>query len=96
MVLEFIDTSLIRYILPFNGINPHSVIILDNAAIYHVDIVVDTLQSLGVLVPPYSLDLNPIEEAFSKMKTYLRANDAAIQAENSPDDEKFKQEFRNN
>ena len=69
MFLEFIDTSLIRYILPFNGINPHSVIILDNAAIHHVDIVVDTLQSLGVLVhylPPYSLDLNPIEEAFQK------------------------------
>ena len=31
-------------------------------------------------LPPYSPDLNPIEEAFSKVKAYLKANDPAIQA----------------
>ena len=72
--LEFIDTSLIRHILPFNGVNPHSVIVMDNASIHHTDLIADTLQSLGVLVhylPAYSPDLNPIEEAFSKMKSYI-------------------------
>jgi len=36
-------------------------------------------------LPPYSPDLNPIEEAFAKLKAYLRANALAIQA--VPDEE---------
>lgn len=86
--LEFIDRSLLRYVMPFNGVNPCSVVVLDNASIHHVDEVVDAIQSVGALVhflPPYSPDLNPIEEAFSKVKGYLKANDLAIQS--VPDDE---------
>lgn len=74
--------------MPFDGFNSHSVIILDNASIHHVDHVIDSLHSVGVLVhflPPYSPDLNPIEEAFSKVKSHLKANDSAIQT--VPDDE---------
>ena len=73
--------------MPFDGHNPNSVVILDNPSIHHTDGVVQTLQSIGVLVhflPPYSPDFNPIEVAFSKVKAYLKANDPAIQA--SPDD----------
>lgn len=61
--------------MPFNGTNPHSVIVLDNASIHHVDEVVELLDSLGALVlflPPYSPDYNPIEEAFSKVKSLIR------------------------
>lgn len=60
--------------MPFNGTNPHSVIVLDNASIHHVDKVVELLHSLGALVlflPPYSPDYNPIE-AFSKVKSLIR------------------------
>lgn len=80
---DFIDNSLLRHVMPFNGHNPHSVVVLDNASIHHTDNIIHILQSVGVLVhflPPYSPDLNPIEEAFSKVKGYLKANDPAIQA----------------
>ena len=81
--LEFIDKSLLQHIMPFNGINPCSVVLLDNASIHHVDDVVHAIRSVGALVhflPPYLPDLNPIEEAFAKLKAYLRANELAIQA----------------
>ena len=31
-------------------------------------------------LPPWSPDLNPIEEAFSKVKHYLRENDVVLQS----------------
>lgn len=58
----------------FNGINPHSVVIMDNCAIHNVDGVVKSILDVGALVhflPPYSPDLQPIEETFSKVKTEL-------------------------
>ena len=53
------------------GLNPRSVIIMDNASIHHVEGITKFLEDLGVLVyflPPYSPDYNPIEELFSKVK----------------------------
>ena len=54
----------------------------------------EVFQEIGVLVyflPPYSLDLNPIEEAFSKVKTELKSMNTAdtemamlAQVNNSP------------
>ena len=80
---NFLEKCLRRHIMPFDGKNPHSVVVLDNASIYHLDYSVDMIRSVGALVhflPPYSPDLNPIEEAFSKLKYYLRANDSAVQS----------------
>ena len=60
------------HVMPFDGINPHSVVIMDNASIHHVDGIVQMIQDAGALVlflPPYSPDQNPIEEAFSKVKS---------------------------
>ncbi len=74
----FLEDKLSPVLHPFNGTNPHSVIILDNAAIHHVDGVVKLLESLGVLIyflPPYSPDFNPIEELFAKVKSSLKANE---------------------
>ena len=59
----------ILLLLPFDGDNPRSVIVLDNAAIHYVEAVTSLISASGALVrflPPYPLDLNPIEEAFSK------------------------------
>lgn len=86
--LDFVDKSLVHHLMPFDGINPRSVVVLDNASIHHVDEVVHAIRSMGALLhflPPYSPDMNPIEEAFSKVKGYLKANDLAIQF--VPDDE---------
>lgn len=57
--------------LPFNGFNPLSVVLLDNASIHHTTRPVELIQSVGALVhylPPYSPDLNPIEEMFQKLR----------------------------
>ena len=45
-----IQRLLVPHIMPFNGTNPHSVIVLDNASIHHIDEIVELLHSLGALV----------------------------------------------
>ena len=68
--------------MPFNGSNPHSVVIMDNASIHHIDGIVDMITSIGALViflPPYSPDYNPIEEAFSKVKTLIKAYESDLE-----------------
>lgn len=79
---NFLEYSLLPQLLPFNGSNPRSVVFLDNASIHHVSHAIYLIQSVGALVhflPPYSPDLNPIEELFSKVKAVLKENDQAIQ-----------------
>ena len=64
---EFIERCLQPQLLPFNGINPRSVVILDNAAIHHVESAINLIEETGALaifLPPYSPDLMPIEERF--------------------------------
>ena len=56
---------------------------LDNASIHRVDAVVELITAAGTLfrfLPPYSPDLNPIEEVFSKIKAFLKENESAYQA----------------
>lgn len=79
---EFLEKYLLPHLLPFNGTNPRSVVLLDNASIHHTDSAIKLIQSVGALVhflPPYSPDMNPIEELFSKVKGCLKENDAFIQ-----------------
>ncbi len=67
--------ALLPYLQPFNGVNAHSIVVLDNASIHHVSQVISTLESTGALVqflPPYSPDYNPIEMAFAKVKSTLK------------------------
>ena len=76
---DFVQCHLIPHLMPFNGINPHSIVILDNCAIHHVTEVVQSITDVGALVhflPPYSPDFNPIEETFSKVKSVLQHNNA--------------------
>ena len=73
---DFVHTHLIPHLQPFDGCNLHSVVILDNASIHHVEEAVRAIEDVGAIVhvlPPYSPDLNPIEEAFSKIKTTIRS-----------------------
>ncbi len=79
---DFIERCLLPQMLPFDGYNPRSVLVMDNASIHHVDDVIGLVEEVGALVhflPPYSPDMNPIEEAFSKVKGFLKANDPLVQ-----------------
>ena len=74
----FVHTHLLPHLQLFNGRNPHSVIILDNAPIHHVSEAVKAIEDVGALVhflPPYSPDLNPIEELFSKVKSLMKSSE---------------------
>ena len=73
---DFVQENLLPHLMPFDEINPHSVVVLDNCAIHHIAEVKSMLEGIGVLVhflPPYSPDFNPIEEAFSKVKSDLQS-----------------------
>lgn len=56
---------------------PNSVLVIDNASIHKVAGVREMVEERGVCLlylPAYSPDFNPIELAFSTIKTWLRAN----------------------
>lgn len=56
-------------------LNPGDIIIADNLKSHKVEGVKEILQDKSiniVYLPPYSPDLNPIEEMWSKMKAFLR------------------------
>ena len=83
MFLDFVRKSLLSILMPFDGLNEHSVVILDNASIHHMDCVVETILSVGALVrflQVYSPDMNPIEEVFSEVKQYMQASGRLFQA----------------
>ena len=69
-----IEKILSPVLYPFNGTNPQSILIMDNAAIHH-------MKDLGVLVYyllPYSPDLNPIKELFAKLRSVLKASEHTL------------------
>ena len=79
---DFARSCLMPYMMVFDGINPRSVAILDNLSVHHVQEVLDLFHQAGILIlflPPYSPDLNPIEEAFSYVKSYLRKHTHLLQ-----------------
>ena len=54
--LQFVQRCLLNIIQPFDGNNAHSVVVMDNASIHHVDAVVELITAAGALVqflPPY-------------------------------------------
>jgi transposase len=51
------------------------IVIMDNVATHKVNGVAEAIEAVGaklLYLPPYSPDLNPIEQAFSKLKALLR------------------------
>jgi transposase len=56
-------------------LKPGDIVILDNLASHKVAGVREAIEACGaalVYLPPYSPDLNPIEQAFAKLKALLR------------------------
>ncbi len=57
-------------------LRPGDVVVLDNLAVHKQPEVRAAIEQVGALVrflPPYSPDFNPIEQAFAKLKAFLRA-----------------------
>ena len=84
---DFIRGSLLPNLQPFDGTNKRSVVIADNCSIHHVDMVTSLFEEAGVLLlflPPYSPDYNPIEEAFSYIKGYLKLHSDIFQVTRDP------------
>ena len=74
-VYDFTISCLLPHLQPYNGRNPHCVVILDNASIHHVSEISTAIQDMGALIlflPPYSPDMNPIEELFAKVKAMMK------------------------
>lgn len=67
--LAFIET----YLVP--TLKPGDIVILDNLGVHGIAGVTEAIHSVGARIlylPPYSPDLSPIEECWSKVKSYLR------------------------
>ena len=78
---HFICQCILPIILPFDGTNPRSVVIMDNCSIHYLNRVYEIITGVGaklMFLPPYSPDLMPLEEAFSKVKSILKANEVAF------------------
>ena len=72
---DFVQKRLLPQLLPFDGVNPHSVVVMDNCSIHHIQEIVSMIEGVGAILqflPPYSPDFNPIEEAFSKVKSEIK------------------------
>ena len=79
----FVQRTLLPTLLPFNGYNPNSVVVMDNCSIHHVPEVIELIHSVGAIVvflPPYSPDFTPIEEMFSKIKNFVRQHETVFEA----------------
>ncbi|KAJ2932106.1 hypothetical protein H1R20_g5000, partial [Candolleomyces eurysporus] len=77
----FID-GLLNNMNPFPA--PNSVIVMDNASIHKSDELRAMVEQQGMRIlflPPYSPDYNPIEEAFSAIKAWIRANRDYVRGE---------------
>jgi len=85
---EFIEFSLLPVLNPFNWSNKHSVVVMDNASIHHIDKIHDLIETRAnaklIYLPPYSPDLNPVEEVFSQVKSIMKENDLLFQVSDIP------------
>lgn len=71
---------------------PRSVLIMDNASIHRSERIKEMCLDAGVklvFLPPYSPDLNPIEEFFSDLKRFIKKNWQAYENDPNQDFEAF-------
>jgi transposase len=80
------ETYVKRLLAP--ALRPGQVVVMDNLGAHRPKMVRELIEERGcelIYLPPYSPDLNPIEEAFAKLKHILRkigarAKEALIEA----------------
>jgi len=67
----YLPVFIIPIFLPFDGNNPRSVILMDNASIHR-------LEHVEEIITGVAADLMPLEEDFAKIKHYLREHDSRV------------------
>ena len=76
---DFVDKCLLPCLMPFNGINPRSVVVMDNTSIHHVEKIRDLIEQIAkarlYFLPLYSPDLMPAGGVFNQLKSILKQND---------------------
>jgi transposase len=68
------DGYIIHLLAP--TLKPGQIVVVDNLKVHYSDRAREAIEARGAqlwYLPPYSPDYNPIEEAFSKVKTFLRS-----------------------
>jgi transposase len=71
---ETFDGYIIHRLAP--TLTPGQIVVVDNLKVHYSDRAREAIEQRGAqlwYLPPYSPDLDPIEETFSKLKTFLRA-----------------------
>lgn len=74
---EIFRAYVTQFLLP--TLKPGDIVVLDNLGSHKSKAVRDAIRSAGAhlaFLPPYSPDLNPIEQAFAKIKHWMRAAQA--------------------
>jgi transposase len=67
----------VQFLVP--DLRPGDIVVMDNLSSHKSKAVREAIRAAGAklfFLPPYSPDLNPIEQAFSKLKTLLRKENA--------------------
>ncbi len=62
-------------------LKPGDIVVMDNLSAHKSEDVRSAIEAVGAelrYLPPYSPDLNPIEQAFSKLKAHLRKTQRAL------------------
>ena len=70
----------IQFLVP--DLRPGDIVVMDNLSSHKSKAVREAIRAAGAklfFLPPYSPDLNPIEQAFSKLKTLLKENARTIE-----------------
>ena len=80
---KFTRECVVPILMPFNGSNPRSVVVMDNASIHHVQEISDIIatQAGARLLPSTILSRStPVEGIFSQAKNIMKANDKLLSA----------------
>jgi transposase len=70
---EIFLAYVLTFLLP--TLSKGDIVVMDNLAVHKIAGVVEAIESVGarlLYLPPYSPDLNPIEQVFAKLKALLR------------------------
>ena len=87
IIVVLLKDQFLLCMMLFDGVNPRSILIMDNASIhlvYRVQQLVDTAGCLLWFLPAYSPNMNPIEEVSSHVKQSLKNNAAVYQSCENP------------